>query len=76
MKFEKLAHFQSELTFLVKRSPGCKPGTAGGRSGPPPLNNLGIDSRNVQSIKCVVMIGLVPGSSRSLRFSLFANLPW
>ena len=50
MKFEKLAHFQSELTFLVKRSPGCKPGTAGGHSGPPPLNNLGIDSRNAQSI--------------------------
>ena len=22
MKLEKLAHFQSELTFLVKRSPG------------------------------------------------------
>ena len=23
MKLEKFAHFQSELTFLVKRSPGC-----------------------------------------------------
>ena len=29
----------------------------------------------LQSISCVVAIGLVPDSSRSLRFSLFANLP-